>query len=251
MGIGKNQRLHRHMIKKTLPNFKLQKIIAERTGLSRRAAEKLISAGKVELNNQPAKIGERANPETDRIRVEGKLIASAGKKEYLIVYKPRGYITSRQSENGLPTIMSLLSEEQQKLFPVGRLDVESEGLVLMTNDGQVAYVLTHPKFKIEKTYQVFPDRKLTSEAFGHIKRGSKVNGKILIPKNLSRIEDEGIELTIHSGQKHVVRKIMARAGYEVERLVRIRMGELEIGEMKEGDVRELTKQEKKYLESLT
>ncbi len=221
--------------------IKLQKAIAMLTGMSRRQAEKLIVAGKVKVDGKQAEVGQRVKLNKAKIEVEGKLLNKPQELIYLVIYKSRGVITSRSDELGRKTIMNLVPKKYQGLFPVGRLDYESEGLVLLTNDGQLAYELTHPKFEVEKTYLVKPDRVISHAAFSHLKRGMFIGKHRVIPKTLKRLVDGWIKITITSGQKHVVRKLFKHAGYEVEVLKRIKMGKFELGDLKPGDFKQVFK----------
>jgi 23S rRNA pseudouridine2605 synthase len=236
------------MISKTSPTIKLQKYIAQMTGLSRRAAEKQIEKKQVKVNDQPAHIGQRVTPGKDQVELAGKNLTPDKELCYLLLHKPPGVVTTRSDELDRPTVMSLLPKEYQHLFPVGRLDLESEGLLLITNDGQLAQVLTHPKFKIEKTYQVQPDRKVTSPAFSHLKRGMQIDRKKIKPIDIHRMPENWLSITITSGQKHVVRKMMEKSGYNTLRLVRTQFGPLELGELKKGEWRELDSVEIKSLQ---
>ena len=214
--------------------IRLQKALALLTGLSRRQAEKLVVAGKVKVNGKKAQIGQKVDLTKDKLELEGKPVSGLKELNYLIVYKPTGVITSRSDELGRKTIMELLPKKYQHLFPVGRLDYDSEGLVLLTNDGDLAYKLTHPKFEVEKVYQVKPDRKLSSAAFSHLKKGMCIGKHKVVPRTLKRLADGGIEITLTSGQKHVVRKLFKHAGYEVVVLKRVRLGLFELGNLKPG-----------------
>ncbi|MBU0978718.1 rRNA pseudouridine synthase [Patescibacteria group bacterium] len=239
------------MINRFSTTIKLQKVMAQRMGLSRRSAEKLIEKQMVVVNGQPAHIGQRVNPTKDKIQVVGKDLTKIKQQEHLLVHKPVGLVTTKSDELGRPTIMSLIPEQYQHLFPVGRLDLNSEGLILMTNDGELSQVLTHPKFKIEKTYQVLPNRKITSPAFAHLKRGMKIDGRIVKPVDIHRMPEGWITMTITSGQKHIVRKMLKKSGYETDRLIRTQFGPLELGDLESGKWRELTREEITTLKTLT
>ena len=215
-------------------DIKLQKAIAILTGLSRRQAEAEIVAGKVKVNDKPAKIGQRVTLNKDKIEFKNEVITQTKELIYLIIYKPIGVITSRKDELGRKIIMDLVPQKYQHLFPVGRLDYESEGLVLLTNDGDLAYKLTHPKFEVEKVYEVKPDRKLTSAAFSHLKKGMFVGKYQVVPTSLRRLPDGWLEIVITSGQKHVVRKLFKHAGYEVEVLKRIKLGPFLLDNLRPG-----------------
>jgi len=238
------------MISKFSPTIKLQKVMAQIMGLSRRSAEKLIEENKVLVNHELARIGQRVTPGKDQIEVNGENLTSIKRHDYLLLHKPAGLVTTKSDELGRPTIMSIVPEQYGHLFPVGRLDLNSEGLILMTNDGQLTQILTHPKFRIEKTYLVLPNRKMTSPAFAHLKRGMKIDGRIIRPVDIHRQPDGWINITITSGQKHVVRKMMKKSGYETDRLIRTQFGPLELGELEVGKYRELSREELTLLNDL-
>jgi len=220
----------------SIPNtIKLQKAIAMMTGQSRRQAESLIADKKVKVNQKTAKIGQRVDLNKDSITLVDKLISQPKELIYLTIYKPKEVITSRHDELGRKTIMKLVPQKYQHLFPVGRLDYESEGLVLLTNDGDLAYRLTHPKFAIEKTYEVKPDRRVSLSAFFHLKKGMLVAKRKIIPKSVERMSDGWLRITLTSGQKHVVRKLLKHAGYEVEILKRVSFGPFSLDSLKPGE----------------
>ncbi len=211
--------------------IKLQKAIASLTDLSRRQAEKLIAAKKVTVDGQIAQIGQRVDPKEAEISISDKPIAQSKTLIYLLIYKPQGVITSRKDELGRKTIMQLLPAQYQHLFPVGRLDYESEGLVLMTNDGDLAYHLTHPKFAISKTYEVKTDRRVSLSAFLHLKKGMLINKRKVVPKSVERLADGWLRFVITSGQKHVIRKLLRHAGYEATVLKRVQFGPFQLGDL--------------------
>ncbi len=229
------------MVKTTTnQGVKLQKAIAIATNLSRRQAEELIKQKQVKVNGRLASVGERVNLAKDKIEVKGKkIVFSPTRSTYLVIYKPRQVITSKKDDLGRKTIMDLVPKEYKHLFPVGRLDYESEGLMLLTNDGDLAYKLTHPKFQMVKVYQVKPDRRLTQAAFLHLKKGKKFGQHLVKPVSLKRLPDGWLEISLTSGKKHVVRKLLKHAGYETERLKRVQFGPFRLGDLQPGEFREV------------
>lgn len=228
--------------------MKLQAYLSKVGIASRRASEKLIAEGKVLVNGTVAHIGQRINPEKDTITYNGEQLNSTENKRYFLVDKPVGYISTTNDELGRKSVLELLPKGiDERLYPVGRLDKESEGLLLLTNDGGFANQLTHPKYEIEKTYHVFVRRNPTFNALMHLRKGVKLKDGFTKPAKVERLSsDENgawIEITISEGRNHQVRRMMERVGYPVERLVRMSMGPLHIDQLEGERVKELTSNE--------
>jgi 23S rRNA pseudouridine2605 synthase len=236
-------------------SIKLQAFLAHAGISSRRAAEVLISEGKVRVNDETAHIGQRIDPDKDTVSVRGKIIKKAEQNEYFIVNKPVGLISTTKDELNRGTVLKLLpSSSNKRLYPVGRLDAESEGLLLLTNDGELTYLFTHPKFKVRKTYHVLIEGIPSTPALEHLKRGIKIGSDYVEPVKTSVIKRENentwLEIVIAEGKKHQIRKMMARTGYEVIRLKRVTMGPLALGELKVGEARKLSDEEMSSIEKL-
>ena len=225
---------------------RLQKIIASRGVCSRRKAEELIAAGKVTCNGRVAALGDTADPERDEIRVEGKPLPGAAKKVYLMLNKPRGYVTTLSDERGRRNAAELVASCGQRVYPVGRLDMDSEGLLLFTNDGDFANLLMHPRHEVEKIYRVWVTG-YTPENLEALKEPIELDGYRIRPPKVRLIHPEGsravLEVTIHEGRNRQVRRMCQAAGMEVARLKRVAEGSLRLGELKSGCWRHLRAEE--------
>ena len=223
---------------------RIQKILSGRGICSRRKAEEYILDGRVCVNGTVAQLGDSADPDCDEILLDGKPIPSPREYVYIMLYKPRGYVTTLSDEKGRKNAAQLVSDCGVRVYPVGRLDMDSEGLLLFTNDGEFANALMHPKHEVNKTYHVTVDgfeavklERLSQpvELDGYMIR--KPDVKLL--KNLPN--DRAIlAVTIHEGRNRQVRRMCALADLEVRRLVRVREGELELGKLASGKWRYLT-----------
>ncbi len=225
---------------------RLQKILAARAGVSRRAAEKLIEDGLVTVNGSAASLGDRADPERDEILLRGAPIGAAEEKYYIMLNKPVGYVTTMSDEKGRRTVAELVSGVPARVYPVGRLDINSEGLLLMTNDGDFANRVMHPSYEKEKTYRVL----VTGDAESGIKRLSEpmeLDGVRLRTPRVRLIGHDGaasaVEITIHEGRNRQVRRMCELAGLNVRRLTRVSIGKVRLGNLKKGAWRFLTREE--------
>ena len=225
---------------------RLQKILSSRGVCSRRKAEELISAGLVTVNGASAKLGDAADPELDEILVEGKPLPKKQEYVYLMLNKPRGYVTTLSDEKGRPNAAELVADCGVRVYPVGRLDMDSEGLLLFTNDGDFANTLMHPKHEVEKTYDTW----VTGYNPGSFKRLSQpmeLDGYHLRIPKLKLLKVEGqtarFQITIHEGRYRQVRRMCETAGMKVTRLRRIREGNLVLGDLPKGRWRYLNQDE--------
>lgn len=225
---------------------RLQKLLSERGVASRRKAEALIQAGRVSVNGAPARLGDQAEPETDEIRVDGRLLPNKQSPVYILLHKPRGYVTTLSDEKGRKTVSQLVKGCPCRVYPVGRLDMDSEGLLLLTNDGAFANRLTHPKGEVDKTYQVW----VTGFFAGGetlLRRPITLDGYTIRPPKVRILESLGdrarLEITIHEGRNRQIRRMCQAAGMTVTRLVRVREGSVSLGNLKSGAWRYLTEQE--------
>lgn len=207
---------------------KLQAFIAHTGFSSRRKAEEYIAEGKVLVNGAVAIIGDRIDPTKDSVEIEGKVLTLETNLRYILINKPVGYVSTTYDELGRPTVLHLLPKIHERLYPVGRLDLDSEGLLLLTNDGELTYKLTHPRFEIGKTYEVALDRRPTLDALNHLRHSVKLKEGYTSPaevKTLGRLDEHyWVEITIHEGWNRQVRRMFERVGYEVLQLVRTKMG---------------------------
>ena len=218
---------------------RVQKIIADAGICSRRKAEDLIRLGSVTVNGKTAKIGDSADSDKDTIAVDGKPLKKTSQFLYLAINKPRGFVSSTLPENGREAVTSLV-KTKERIYPVGRLDVDTEGLLLLTNDGNFSHKLTHPSFEVTKTYQVHLLRPIREKDLLKLQDGPVIDGKKVDIHMVRDLEPRVIEVTIHEGRKHIVKKLFGHMGYHVERLIRIRIGDVQLGPLRTGAVRALT-----------
>ncbi len=228
---------------------RLQKIISARGLASRRAAEEMIQAGRVTLNGTTATLGQSADPDADEILVDGKPLPSPQRQVYILLHKPRGYVTTLSDEKGRKNVAQLV-DCGTRVYPVGRLDMDSEGLLLLTNDGEFAKRVMHPSHEVEKTYEVW--------VTGHheaapalLSRPIELDGRPIRRPDVKLLwADERKAkylVTIHEGRNRQVRRMCEAAGMHVTRLRRIREGKLQLGDLPLGKWRYLTEEEVKYL----
>ncbi len=227
--------------------MRINKFITSNTEISRRKADKLILEGKVFLNGKKVeKPGIIINPETDTIKIEGKIIKKTEEKTYIALNKPKGYITTRQDEKNRKTVMELIPKNKN-LKPVGRLDKDSEGLLLLSNDGDFINKFTHPKFECEKEYRVLIKNELKDEHIEKLEDGVKIDKKKTSDAKIKIIKREEKETTltiiIHEGRNRQIRKMFASLGYNVKYLKRIRIGKIKLLSLPQGKYRHLTKKE--------
>ncbi len=226
---------------------RLQKIIAASGLMSRRSAEELIAAGKVRVNGAVASLGDRADAARDRITVDGKSLAPPEEKVYIMLNKPRGYVTTLKDEKGRRTVAELVSELGVRLYPVGRLDMNSEGLLIMTNDGELAERMMHPRGGVEKCYRTTVTGEDVPAAAERMKESMLIDGYRTrgARVEIERLTDKGgvLLVTIGEGRNRQVRKMCEQVGLRVTRLCRISEGELRLGDLRTGRWRELTRAE--------
>ena len=226
---------------------RLQKIIAAAGLMSRRAAEELIAAGKVRVNDAVASLGDRADAARDRITVDGKSLAPPEEKVYIMLNKPRGYVTTLKDEKGRRTVAELVSELGVRLYPVGRLDMNSEGLLIMTNDGDLAERMMHPRGGVEKCYRTTVTGENIPAAAEKMKESMLIDGYRTrgARVEIERLTDKGgvLLVTIGEGRNRQVRKMCEQVGLRVTRLCRISEGGLKLGNLRSGEWRELTRAE--------
>ncbi len=252
---------------------RLQKVLAAAGVASRRAAETLIRAGRVRVNGQVVReLGIRADPTRDEITVDGQRIAWPPAYRYFLLHKPPGYTSTVSDVHARHTVMELLPKDAGRVFPVGRLDRESEGLLLLTNDGELAQRLLHPRYHLPKEYAVLVRGRLTEQTLEELRRAIVIEGKTAAPAEvepgepprfLARTPEElrrtalrgtgagsdtvWLRFVLYEGRKRQIRALCDRSGLEVVRLVRTRMGPLTLGRLAPGTVRRLTEQEVTHL----
>ena len=231
---------------------RLQKILSAAGVASRRLSEELIVQGRVSVNGTTVTaLGTKADPAVDEIKVDGRRIRTEQRRRYVLLNKPRGYITSRSDPEGRPTVMDLMKGVKEYIYPVGRLDYDSEGLLLLTNDGELAARLTHPRHEVEKVYEARVKGVPDDRALERLARGVPIDGRRTAPAKIRASEPFArgsgeqtiVEISIHEGRQRQVRKMFEAVGHPVVRLKRVRIGPLEDPDMPVGHWRELTPQE--------
>lgn len=227
--------------------IRLQKYLAECGVASRRKSEELIAAGKVKVNGVTAVIGDKVSPKHDKVTVSGKKVASVKKNVYIMLNKPRGFITTMNDEHDRKCVAELVKDINTRVYPVGRLDRESEGLLIMTNDGEFTNALTHPSKHVSKTYRVTIRPTITKEQATEFRNGIEIDGRMTAPADLRVLETQEnrtvVEVTIYEGRNRQIRKMFEALGIEVARLKRTKVGNLKLGMLKQGAYRHLTEDE--------
>jgi len=220
--------------------IRLQKYLADAGVASRRACEELIVSGRVSVNGKiVTKLGTKINPENAKVALEGKAIKLKNTKTYIAFYKPRGVLSTMSDPSGRSSLSSFFSDWGERLFHVGRLDKESEGLILLTNDGDWAQKIAHPKFGLVKKYRVATDRALSAREIDQLKAGVKIENGVARAISAKRIP-EGVEIAIHEGRNQIIRKMIEALGIEVLALIRTEIGSIKLGELKAGKWRYLS-----------
>lgn len=218
---------------------RVQKILAQAGLASRRKCEELIKAGKVTVNGKTVKLGDKASA-SDKITVNGKPV-SLEKKVYIILNKPKGVVTTVKEEHGMKTVLDIVNVKE-RVYPVGRLDKNTEGLLILTNDGELANLLTHPRYNIEKEYLAILDKTLTEKMLETLQKGIVIDGKPVRVNKINAFQNKAT-ITIHEGRKHIVRLLFAELGLYVKKLTRLRVATLSLGTLKTGEFRPLTERE--------
>ncbi|MBQ9895385.1 MAG: rRNA pseudouridine synthase [Ruminococcus sp.] len=237
-----------------MEKIRIQKMIADSGVCSRRKAEQLISQGRIKLNGRPVKLGDKCGFK-DLITIDGERIALPRKKNfvYIMLNKPRGYVTTVSDELERRCVMDLLEDVEERVYPVGRLDRNSEGLLLFTNDGEFANSIMHPSRHVAKTYRVTVRPDINDDQLVALSDGVVIDGKKTLPANVVVKEKEPgrvvMLITIREGRNRQIRKMCEAVGLEVARLRRISIGPLKLGMLKPGRWRELTAEELRALRS--
>ena len=234
--------------------MRLQKYLSACGACSRRKAEELILAGRVRVNGVTAVLGQSVNEEEDAVELDGRLLALPEKHTYIMLYKPRGCVTTLSDPQGRQTVAELVSDAGVRLYPVGRLDVQSEGLLLMTDDGETANKLAHPSHGVEKTYRVWVRGENCAEKLSRLREPVKYEKETYHALSVELLHAgktrARADITVAEGKNHEVRNMCAAVGLQVERLLRWRQGELTLRNMAAGEWRYLTRAEINSLERL-
>lgn len=229
---------------------RIQKIISARGIASRRAAEEMITAGRVTCNGKSVALGDTADPATDIICIDDQPLPTQGRRLYIMLHKPKGYVTTLSDEKGRKNAAQLVEDCGQRVYPVGRLDMDSEGLLLFTNDGAFANRMMHPSHEVQKVYRTTVSG-FSQDALQRLRKPMVLDGYALKAPLVELESCDGeaacLLITIHEGRNRQVRRMCARAGMQVKRLVRIREGSLILGDLPPGKWRFLTDNEQKAL----
>jgi 23S rRNA pseudouridine2605 synthase len=235
-----------------MEGIRLQKLLSLAGVASRRAAEQLILEGRVLVNGEVVMtLGSKADPAQDDIRVDGRRLRFDTRQRYILLNKPKGYVTTRKDPEGRKTVMELLTGVREYVYPVGRLDYETDGLLLMTSDGDLAARLTHPRHEVERIYEVIVVGSPTEEDLEKLRRGIFLDGRRTAPAGLRRGGTTGkgqkqltkLTVALHEGRNRQVRRMCASIGHPVRRLTRIKMGPIGLGDLRPGQWRDLTPKE--------
>lgn len=218
---------------------RLQKLLSAAGLCSRRTAEEWIAAGRVTVNGNPASVGDRADPACDRVEVDGVPLPAPAGHTYVMLHKPRGYVTTLSDEQGRPTVTQLTADCPARVWPVGRLDMDSEGLLLLTDDGALTHRLTHPSHAVEKEYRVRVRGNIEA-ALPLLRAPMTVDGEVLSADRVDRSGPSWLTVVLHQGKNRQVRRMCAAAGLSVSRLIRVREGDLTLDGLEKGRWRYLT-----------
>jgi 23S rRNA pseudouridine2605 synthase len=226
---------------------RLQKVLAQRGYGSRRVCEELIAAGRVRVNGEVAQLGRRVAVEQDQVEVDGHLVSVRPGLVHYLLNKPAGVVTTVKDTHGRRTVIDLVPSEP-RVFPVGRLDAETEGLLLLTNDGELTHHLTHPSFGVEKEYLAQVTGTLSAGTLRRLREGVELEDGRTTPAQVSQPQPGLVRIAIHEGRNRQVRRMLATVGHPVERLVRVRIGPITDRRLPPGQWRALTPDERRALE---
>lgn len=235
--------------------MRLNKFLAAAGVASRRKCDNLIKNGEIRMNGKTGDFtGAQVDPEKDVIEYRGRRIQLPDHKIYLVLNKPSGYISTCADDKGRETVLNIIKDNTNRLFPVGRLDFETEGLLILTNDGELAYRLTHPRHEIEKKYYGIIKGNMTAEKKEHLENGILLEGRLTSRSKITVLnaneKKSEITITIHEGRNRQVRRMMEAVGLQVEYLCRVSMGNISLKGLKPGEYRRLTENEINYIKSL-
>ncbi len=226
---------------------RVQKLIAQAGIASRRKAEEFIRQGRVTVNGRPIKLGDSARPNKDVIAVDGQRIANSSGKIYLALHKPRGFVTTMEDERGRKCVAQLVEDVPGRVYPVGRLDKDSEGLLIMTNDGNLANAVSHPKTHVAKTYRVTLRPGITEEQLIKLSTGIMLDGRMTAPAKARVLEQQPgravVEIVLYEGRNREIRRMCESMGLEVARLKRTAIGPVRLSMLPQGRHRELSREE--------
>ena len=227
---------------------RLQKYMADCGVVSRRACESIIESGRVLVNGSPASLGQSVDPEKDKVTLDGKLLSIQKKHIVVMLYKPRGVVSTSEDEKGRKTVQEYVKDLPYRLYNVGRLDLNSEGLLLLTNDGELANQLMHPRYGVSKTYRVVCDGPLSAGEIAQLTNGVELEDGLTAPAKVTNIRRSttggtAFSITIHEGRNRQIRRMLEAIGHKTLRLKREAYGPLQLGSMKPGEWRILNETE--------
>lgn len=227
--------------------IRLQKFMADCGVASRRKSEELIAAGKVKVNGMVASIGDKIDPKKDTVSVSGRKITQSKNYVYIMLHKPRGYVTTMSDEMDRKCVAELVKDVGLRIYPIGRLDRDSEGLLLFTNDGEFANALTHPSRHIAKTYRVSVKPAINEDQLTVLTSSMMIDGRKTLPADVRVINKDSdkstLEIILYEGRNRQIRRLCEEAGLETARLKRLAIGQLTLGNLKVGEYRHLTHDE--------
>ena len=236
-----------------MEEIKLQKYVSDCGLMSRRAAEREIETGNFQVNGVTATIGMRVDPHNDAVTYKGKSVtAESGRKVYIMLYKPKGVVTTMSDEKGRKSVKDIV-DVGVRVYPVGRLDLNSEGLLLMTNDGELTNAITHPRNEIQKVYTVTLKGKVENEELDRLRAVRDLDGEKIAPFGLELVtrndQNSVVKFTLSEGKNREIRRICEQVGVNISKLKRVSLGPLRLGNMKSGEYRELTSSELRALKN--
>lgn len=224
--------------------IRLQKFLSEAGVASRRKAETMIENGEVKVNGRRAQIGDSVDPKHDLVTVKGKRVERESEMRYILLHKPRGFVTTMEDELGRKCVTELVSDIKERVYPVGRLDRNSEGALLMTNDGEFANAMMHPSRHVPKTYRVTVRPGITEEQLTKLATGIEIDGRLTAPADVRVVtKEEGrvvLEIVLYEGRNREIRKMCEALGLETARLKRTAVGNVKLGMLPQGEWRDLT-----------
>lgn len=233
---------------------RLQKLISSAGVASRRTAEQMILDGRVTVNGETAALGMSADPETDSVLVDGEAVRLPVRRRYIVLHKPRGYVTTMRDDRGRPTVAELVKDAGGRLYPVGRLDMDSEGLLILTDDGEAANALMHPSHQVDKVYTVFVWGEDVHGAVAKLRAMDRLEGEPIRKPSVTLVERRGsaaeLQIVIHEGKNRQIRRMCALCGLRVTRLIRVAEGPVTLGELPAGKWRNMTVDEISYLQKI-
>lgn len=234
--------------------MRINRFLSESGVASRRASDKLIQEGRVKINGKVCKLGDSVDENSDIVTVDGKKIELSAVRRYYIMNKPKGYVCTVSDDKGRKTVMDLLPADIGRVYPVGRLDYDSEGMLLFTDDGDLAFRLTHPKNEVPKTYLVKIEGEVTEIALNKLRSGVELDGKLTNRSKIKIVETDKkftkLHITVNEGRNRQVRRMFETIGKEVIFLKRIKIGDLSLGSLERGKVRRLSTEEVFYLKNI-